>query len=57
MDENRIHRAVSAKRVEKEDVMSRETVTSANGTPIAYWRSGEGPPLVLVHGATADHSR
>jgi pimeloyl-ACP methyl ester carboxylesterase len=21
------------------------------------WRSGEGPPLVLVHGAAADHSR
>lgn len=37
--------------------MSRETVTSANGTPIAYWRSGEGPPLMLVHGTTADHSR
>jgi pimeloyl-ACP methyl ester carboxylesterase len=33
------------------------TVTSKDGTPIAYWRSGEGPPLVLVHGATADHSR
>jgi pimeloyl-ACP methyl ester carboxylesterase len=33
------------------------TVTSKDGTPIAYWRSGEGPPLVLVHGTTADHSR
>ena len=37
--------------------MSRETVTSKDGTPIAYWRSGEGPPLVLVHGTSADHSR
>jgi len=37
--------------------MSQETVTSLDGTPIAYWRSGEGPPLVLVHGTTADHSR
>ena len=37
--------------------MSRETVASKDGTPIAYWRSGEGPPLVLVHGTTADHSR
>jgi pimeloyl-ACP methyl ester carboxylesterase len=37
--------------------MSQETVTSKDGTPIAYWRSGEGPPLVLVHGTTADHSR
>ena len=33
------------------------TVTSKDGTPIAYWRSGEGPPLVLVHGTSADHSR
>ena len=37
--------------------MSKETVTSIDGTPIAYWRSGQGPPLVLVHGTTADHSR
>jgi pimeloyl-ACP methyl ester carboxylesterase len=34
-----------------------ETVASPDGTPIAVWRSGEGPPLVLVHGATADHTR
>jgi pimeloyl-ACP methyl ester carboxylesterase len=33
-----------------------ETVTSRDGTPIAYQRGGEGPPLVLVHGTTADHS-
>src|SRR5262245_15167053 len=32
------------------------TVTSRDGTRIAFWRSGEGPPLVLVHGATADHT-
>ena len=37
--------------------MSQERVTSKDGTPIAYWRSGEGSPLVLVHGTTADHSR
>jgi pimeloyl-ACP methyl ester carboxylesterase len=37
--------------------MSSEQVVSADGTPIAVWRSGEGPPLVLVHGAAADHSR
>jgi len=41
----------------KEYVMSKETVTSKDGTPIAYWRSGQGLPLVLVHGTTADHSR
>ncbi|MFW6205140.1 MAG: alpha/beta fold hydrolase [Actinomycetota bacterium] len=32
-------------------------VTSRDGTEIAYWTSGEGRPLVLVHGTTADHSR
>ena len=32
-------------------------VASVDGTEIAYWTSGEGPPLVLVHGATADHNR
>jgi pimeloyl-ACP methyl ester carboxylesterase len=37
--------------------VSQETVTSLDGTPIAYWRSGAGPPLVLVHGTAADHSR
>src|SRR3712207_4033192 len=46
-----------SKRVGKEDVMSQETVTSVDDTPIAYWRSGEGPPLVLVHGTAADHIR
>ena len=34
-----------------------EEVVSADGTPIAVWRTGEGPPLVLVHGAAADHGR
>jgi pimeloyl-ACP methyl ester carboxylesterase len=33
-----------------------EMVTSRDGTPIAYERGGEGPPLVLVHGTTSDHS-
>ena len=37
--------------------MSQEIVTSADGTTIACWRSGEGPPLVLVHGTAADHNR
>lgn len=32
-------------------------VTSTDGTPIAVWRSGSGPPLLLVHGTTADHTR
>lgn len=33
------------------------TVVSKDGTQIAAWRSGDGPPLVLIHGAAADHSR
>ena len=33
-----------------------ETVRSADGTPIAYWRTGEGSPLLLVHGTTCDHT-
>lgn len=32
-------------------------VMSRDGTEIAYWTSGDGPPLVLVHGTTADHTR
>ena len=34
-----------------------EKVTSKDGTPIAFRRSGEGKPLLLVHGTTADHHR
>ena len=32
-------------------------VESRDGTEIAVWTSGHGPPLVLVHGALADHTR
>jgi pimeloyl-ACP methyl ester carboxylesterase len=32
-------------------------VMSRDGTQIACWTSGVGPPLVLVHGTTADHTR
>ncbi len=42
-------------RAEKEHAM--EIVQSADGTRIAYERSGDGPPLVLVHGTSADHTR
>ena len=31
-------------------------VTSVDGTPIAVFTTGDGPPLVLVHGASADHT-
>lgn len=29
----------------------------ADGTPICYRTSGHGPPILLVHGTTADHTR
>ena len=32
------------------------TCRSRDGTRIAFSRSGSGPPVVLVHGATADHT-
>jgi pimeloyl-ACP methyl ester carboxylesterase len=32
-------------------------VESRDGTEIAYWTAGEGPPLVLVHGLLGDHTR
>ena len=32
-------------------------VTSRDGTEIGYFTSGDGPPVVLVHGAMADHTR
>ncbi len=35
---------------------TRGTTISPDGTPIAWFRSGSGPPIVLVHGATADHT-
>ncbi len=34
-----------------------ETVRSKDGTLIAYEKSGQGAPLVLVHGTSADHTR
>jgi len=34
-----------------------ETVRSADGTSIAYERRGHGPPLVMVHGSSVDHTR
>lgn len=34
-----------------------QTIDSKDGTLIAFERGGQGPPLVLVHGTTADHTR
>lgn len=33
------------------------TVTARDGAPLAYWRRGEGPPLLLFHGISATHHR
>ena len=38
-----------------ETTLSR--TTSPDGTEIGYFTSGEGPPLVLVHGGLGDHTR
>ncbi|WP_336364757.1 alpha/beta fold hydrolase [Halalkalicoccus salilacus] len=34
-----------------------DTVTSADGTEIAFERTGSGPPLVLINGIAGDHTR
>lgn len=34
-----------------------EHVTSKDGTRIGFKKSGSGPPLVLVHGTTVEHTR
>jgi len=39
-----------------QDPSPHHTVRSRDGTDIAYFRTGTGPPLVAVHGATADHT-
>ncbi len=36
---------------------STTRVVSRDGTEIAYWTSGEGPPLLLVHGTAGVHDR
>jgi pimeloyl-ACP methyl ester carboxylesterase len=35
---------------------ARFDVRSADGSPIAVWVEGAGPPLVLVHGSLTDHT-
>ncbi len=38
------------------DVPAPTMVASRDGTPIAVWSAGDGPPLLLVHGMTASHT-
>jgi pimeloyl-ACP methyl ester carboxylesterase len=38
------------------DPAAAEQVRSPDGTSIALWRSGQGRPLVALHGVTIDHS-
>ena len=38
------------------DASASSVVRSRDGTPVAVFSSGVGPPLILVHGATADHT-
>jgi len=33
-----------------------QSITTPDGTDIAYERAGDGPPLVLVHGSAGDHT-
>jgi pimeloyl-ACP methyl ester carboxylesterase len=41
----------------KREDPAMEQIVSRDGTAIGYRRSGAGPPLLLVHGTTADHRR
>jgi pimeloyl-ACP methyl ester carboxylesterase len=35
--------------------MKAGVAASADGTEIAFWREGQGPPLLMVHGGACDH--
>lgn len=37
--------------------VQRLDVVSADGTRLAVWSEGTGPPLVMVHGSLSDHTR
>jgi pimeloyl-ACP methyl ester carboxylesterase len=60
IDQHRSERAADARASDtqtKANVGPMETIISRDGTRIAYRRSGEGPPLILVHGTAANHGR
>jgi len=47
---------VAAVTLEPGDADQPRHVVSRAGAPIAVFSSGDGPPLILVHGTTADHT-
>lgn len=38
------------------DTLNMQKVTSKDGTTIGFWKSGSGPPLLLIHGTTAERA-
>lgn len=42
--------------LDRREADHQRVVVSRDGTPIAVFSSGDGPPLILVHGTTADHT-
>ena len=56
VDENALSGNIGANKPPSGQGEHMHTVASPDGTRIAFWQSGGGPPLLMVHGATADHS-
>lgn len=46
----------TAPRLEHMESTEPATVVSKDGTTISFWMSGQGPPLVLVHGTVSNHT-
>ncbi|WP_157533201.1 alpha/beta fold hydrolase [Haloferax profundi] len=44
-----------SKEIQPRKQQGMETVRSADGTEIAFHRSGSGSPIVMVHGTVSDH--
>jgi pimeloyl-ACP methyl ester carboxylesterase len=49
--------ATGVKEPDNNTELTMDSVRSNDGTSIAFRQSGSGPPLVLIHGGTADHTR
>jgi pimeloyl-ACP methyl ester carboxylesterase len=48
---------MSAQTETKTTPAAMTSIVSRDGTKIAYWTSGEGPPLLIVHGTSGVHER